>query len=49
MGDCVRKSIDDHNLLPGTWSFKCKGNLIGNQEIQGTIFYERGFPEETMS
>ena len=20
----LRKSIDDHNVIPGTWSFKCK-------------------------
>ena len=20
----LRKSVDDHNMLPGTWSFKCK-------------------------
>ena len=24
MGDFSRKSVADHNVLPGTWSFKCK-------------------------
>ena len=25
----LRKSIDDHNVLPGTRSLKCKRNIIG--------------------
>ena len=24
MGDFSRKSVADHNVLPGTWSIKCK-------------------------
>ena len=23
-----RKSVADQNMLPGTWSLKCRGNLI---------------------
>ena len=24
MGDFSRKLVVDHNVIPGTWSFKCK-------------------------
>ena len=46
----LRKSVADHNVLPGTWSFKCKRKPdLENEEIQGTILCKRGYPEAVVS
>ena len=42
-----RKSVDDHNVLPGTWSFKFKRKPdLENEEIQGKILCKRRYPEK---
>ena len=42
------KSVSDHNVIPGTLSFKCK-RKPDRQEIQGTILCKRGYLEQIVS
>ena len=45
-----RNSFADNNVLPGTWSLKCKRKPdLDNQEIQCKILCKTGYPEEIVS
>ena len=46
----LRKSVADHNVLPGTWSFKCKRKPDWTiKKIRGKILCKRGYPEVIVS
>ena len=45
-----RKSVDDKNVIPGTWYYKCKNKLDWNiKKLKVTIFCDRGCPEENVA
>ena len=38
-----RKSVSDHNVLPGTWSFKCKRISYWNIREFKALYYVGGY------
>ena len=44
-----RKSVDDHNVLPGTWSFKCKRKSDWTNRKFKARYYVRGDIQKRLS
>ena len=49
MGDCLRNSIPDHNVLPGTCSFKCKSKPDGKIRKFKALYFVRGGIQKRLS